>query len=191
MFWAIGIGQEDVVADRIAGAHASALPCPYEHEVVAAVLSRRWATAPDDLKQHAADCEMCRDVVTVVGVLSADQERARDEARVPAAGQIWWRAAVRARLEAAQTAVRPLTWLHGIAGACAVGLVCALIGMLWPSVREMTSWFTSQTLGVDPGIADVATLVTAAMQHSLPLAFVVAACIVLAPVALYFVLTED
>ncbi len=165
--------------------------CAHEQDVVAAVLGHRWETVPDDLKNHAAECEMCREVVAVASVLSADQERARYEARVPAAGQVWWRAAVRARLEAAHTAARPLTWLHGIAGACAVGLACALIGMAWPSVREWVSWFTLQTLGPDTRITDVAVLITAAMQRSLPLAFVVAACIVLAPVALYFVLTDD
>jgi hypothetical protein len=177
----IAIAQEDAVADS----------CTYEHDVVAAVLSRRWETASDDLKQHAAGCEICREVVAVASALSADQEHARYEARVPAAGQVWWRAAVRARLEAAHAAARPLTWLHGIAGACAVGLMCALIGTMWPSVREMTSWFTAQTFGADSGIGDVAALIAAALQRSLPLAFVVVACIVLAPVALYFVLTDD
>ena len=83
-----------------------------------------------------------------------------------------------------------MTWLHGIAGACALGLAWALVGMAWPSVRELASWLAAQTIG-DSGIANVASLVTAALQKSLPLAFVVAACIVLAPVALYFALSDD
>jgi hypothetical protein len=165
--------------------------CAREYEVVAAVLSRRWDTAHEDLKQHAADCEVCRDVVAVSSLLSAEHERARYEVRVPAAGQVWWRAAVRARLEAAHAAARPLTWLHGIAGACAIGLGVAVMGMAWPTVREIMSWLSSQTLGADSHVADVATLVTGAVQRSLPLAFFVAACIVLAPVALYFALTDD
>lgn len=165
--------------------------CAHEQDVVAAVLSRRWETASEELKRHAADCGMCREVVAIASMLSADQDRARYEVRVPAAGQVWWRAAVRARLEAAQTAARPLTWLQGIAGACAVGLVCAVIGMSWPSVREMASWLTSQTFGHESGIVDVAALMAGAIQQSLALAFVVAACIVLAPVALYFALSDD
>lgn len=165
--------------------------CSHEDEVVAAVLSRRWDAADERLKQHAADCEICRDVVAVAGLLSADQERSRYEVRVPAAGQVWWRSAVRARLEASQAAARPLTWFHGIAGACAVGLAYALIGMAWPSIRGMAAWLSTATLGVDSGIGDVAALMSVALQKSLPLAFVVAACIVLAPVALYFVLSED
>lgn len=165
--------------------------CIHEDEVVAAVLSHRWDAADEGLKRHAADCEICQDVVAVAGLLSADQERSRYEVRVPAAGQVWWRSAVRARLEAAQTATRPLTWVHGIAGACAVGLAWALVGMVWPSIRMIVGWLATQTLGADPGVGDVATLVTTALQKSLPLAFVVAACIVLAPVALYFALSDD
>lgn len=164
--------------------------CARERDVVSAVLSRRWSDADDELKQHAAGCDTCREVVAVAELLSADQERARHEARVPAAGQVWWRAAVRARLEAAQAAARPLTWLHGIAGACALGLAWALLGVAWPSVREMAGWLLSRVLG-DSQVVDVAALMTAALQKSLPLAFVVAACIVLAPVALYFALTDD
>jgi len=63
--------------------------------------------------------------------------------------------------------------------------------MAWPSLREMASWFTFTALGVDSGVANVAALVTATMQRSLPLAFVVAACLILAPVALYFALSDD
>jgi len=165
--------------------------CMYEHDVVAAVLSRRWDSANEELTQHAAACEICRDVVDVARLLSSDQERARYEARVPAAGQVWWRAAVRARLDAAHAVARPLTWLHGIAAACAVGVAVAVISMAWPSLREMASWFTFTALGVDSGVANVAALVTATMQRSLPLAFVVAACLILAPVALYFALSDD
>ena len=165
--------------------------CVHEHDVVVAVLSRRWDFVCDELKQHAIDCEICCEVVAVARLLSADQERARHEVRVPAAGQVWWRAAVRARLEAAHDAARPLTWLHGIAAASAAGLAVAVIGIAWPSLQEIVSWLTSRAIAADSGVADVAALVTTAMQRSLPLAFVVAACIVLAPVALYFVLTDD
>jgi hypothetical protein len=165
--------------------------CVYEHDVVAAVLSRRWESADEELTQHAAACAICRDVVDVARLLSSDQERARYEARVPAAGQVWWRAAVRARLDAAHAVARPLTWLHGIAAACAVGVAAAVFSMAWPSLREMALWVTFEALGTDSRVADLAALVTATLQRSLPLAFVVAACLVLAPVALYFAMTDD
>jgi hypothetical protein len=70
-------------------------------------------------------------------------------------------------------------------------VACAVIGMAWPTLREIASWFTLETFRADSRVADVAAFVTDAMQRSLPLAFVVAACIVLAPVALYFALSDD
>jgi hypothetical protein len=164
--------------------------CPREDDVVAAALGRHWG-AVDGLKEHATQCEICRDVMAVAGLLSADLDHMRRDVRVPVAGQVWWRAAVRARLDAAHTAARPLTWLHGIASACAVGLFFAVAGMMWPSVQRAAGWFATQTLGLDSGVSDVAVLVTAAFQRSLPLAFVAAACLVLAPVALYFALSDD
>ena len=165
--------------------------CAREHDVVVAVLSRRWHMADDDLKRHADDCESCRDVAAVASLLSAEQDRIRSEVRVPAAGQIWWRAAVRARLEAAHAAARPLTWLHGIAGACALGLAIAVAGMAWPTIRDIAAWLAAQALGADSGLGEVAVLMGAAVQKSLPLAFIVAAFIVLAPVALYFALSDN
>ena len=140
---------------------------------------------------HAAQCEICRDVVALASLLSVEQEQMRRDVHVPAAGQVWWRAAVRARLDAAHLAARPLTWLQGIAGACAVGLAWAVAGMAWPSIRYAAGWVSAQALGADSRVGDVAVLVTAAIQRSLPLAFVAAACLVLAPVALYFVLSDE
>ena len=165
--------------------------CAREPDVVAAVLSRRWHMADDDLKRHADVCESCRDVAAVASLLSTEQDRARSEVRVPAAGQVWWRAAVRARLEAAHAAARPLTWLHGIAGACALGLAVAVAGMAWPTLRDIAAWLAEQVPGFDSGLGDVAVLMSAAIHKSLPLAFIVAAFIVLAPVALYFALSDD
>ena len=165
--------------------------CAHEHDVVAAVLSHRWDAADEGLKQHAAGCDVCRDVVTVASLLSNEQERARYAVRVPAAGQIWWRSAIRARLEGAQAAARPMTWLHGIAAACALGLTIAVIGMAWPSIQGMVAWLAAQALPADMSVGNVGSLVTAVLQKSLPLAFVVAACLVLAPVALYLALSDD
>lgn len=165
--------------------------CAHEAEVVAAVVGRRWESCDEGLRMHAAGCEICRDVVAVSSLLASDEASVRHDVHVPAAGQVWWRSAVRARLEATHAAARPLTWLHGIAGACALGLAWAMIGVAWPSIREVASWVATWTLGADSGFGDVAALVTAAVQKSLPLAFVITACLVLAPVALYFALSDD
>ena len=81
--------------------------CAREQDVVDAVLSGAWPERVDaDLTAHASDCEhlpgggcrgelCCREDTITPGVTTCS---------VPAAGQVWWRAAVRARLEAAQAA---------------------------------------------------------------------------------------
>jgi hypothetical protein len=63
--------------------------------------------------------------------------------------------------------------------------------MAWPTIRDIGAWLAEQVPGVDSGVGDVALLMSAAIQKSLPLAFIVAAFIVLAPVALYFALSDD
>ena len=84
--------------------------CLRETELVTALVERRDDI--DALTSHAEACQGCREVVMVMRLMSEDRD-ARREVRVPAAGQVWWRAAVRARLEAVHAAARPLTWLHG------------------------------------------------------------------------------
>jgi hypothetical protein len=155
------------------------------------VLGRRWEAAHEDLKRHAAECGICRDVVAVARLLSADHEQARHDVRVPAAGQVWWRAAVRARLEAARTAARPLTWLEGVAGACAIGLGVAVVGFTWPSLLKLAGWLRSHAPAAGFGVFDVTAVTAAAVQSSLAVAFIIAACIVLAPVAIYFALSDE
>lgn len=59
-----------------------------------------------------------------------------EDARVPAAGAVWWRAAMRARSDAVEAAMRPLVWFHAIVAAAVLGGAAAAIGMLWPAIRE-------------------------------------------------------
>ena len=164
--------------------------CPREVEVVASILDRRSLRTDDDaLGVHLETCEHCREVAELTRLMSADHERR--EIRVPAAGQVWWRAAVRARLEAVHAAARPLTWSHGIAGACAIGLVMTLLGFAWPVVRETAWWIVERALDVAPVGEAAATLVTTSVHGSLALMVVAAACILFAPVALYLALSDE
>ena len=83
-----------------------------------------------------------------------------------------------------------MTWFHGLAGACALGLALALAGIAWPTIREAASWLATQTIG-DSAVIDMAALMAATLRKSLPVAFVAAAFVVLAPLALYFALSDD
>jgi hypothetical protein len=167
------------------------LECPREHEVVSVVLSNRWPEGCDEeLRIHASACEVCRDAVTVAIVLQEDAQEARRDVHVPAAGQVWWRSAIRARVEAVQAAERPMTWLHGLAGACAVGLAAALLSVAWPSIESAAAWLAAQSWSVAPSTAETGQLLVSTLQRNLPVALVLAACAILAPIAIYLASKE-
>lgn len=167
------------------------IECTQEERVVAAVLSGAWlAHCDEDLKAHAAQCEICSEVVAVASLLRQDHEHARREVQVPAAGQVWWRAAVRARLEAAQSAGRPVTWMHGITAACTIGLFAAVISIAWPSIVSLAAQGKALIVGLAPA-ADVASVMTGPLRQSLPMVLVGVACLIAAPIALYFALADN
>lgn len=167
--------------------------CEHEVAVTQAVLGRQWPDACDQaLRDHAGACEVCREVVAVAALLREDFDEARDEISrrdvpLPSAGQIWWRAAVHARAEAAQAAARPLVWGYGIAAACTIGLLAAAIGWLWPSVLPAFGRVGALTARFAP----TADMVLALLRAQLPIVIGVAAFLIAAPVALYFALREE
>lgn len=175
--------------------------CAREADVLAAVLRRQldlprsdeggWRDGGEDLRAHIEQCEICAEVVAVAVLLREDRDVAQHDVHVPAAGQVWWRAAVRARLDGAQAAARPLTWAHGIAGASAVGLCVGVLGIVWPTIDRAAAWVGSHASSVGPAALTMIELVSAAMQRSLPFAIAAAAGMVLAPLALYLALSDD
>lgn len=165
--------------------------CPREPHIVQAVLAGAWPGQCDpELTAHAASCEICSEVATIATALRADHDEARRDVHVPAAGQVWWRAAIRARLEATQAATQPMTWLHGLTGAVMVGLALAVIGITWPSIALGLDWTKGLVVGVMPE-AEVAAGVFEALRQSFIVALIAGAFLVLAPLALYFALSDD
>ena len=135
---------------------------------------------------------MCREVVAVAALLREDYDEAREEISrrdvpLPSAGQIWWRAAVHARADAARAAARPLVWGYGAAAACAIGLLAAGLGVAWPSVLPVFD----RGFALTARLAPAADMVMATMRAQLPIVIAVAACLIAAPIALYFALREE
>jgi hypothetical protein len=167
--------------------------CVHEAPIVETIVSGRWPLACDPaLVAHAAVCPLCRDLTTTAVALHDDAASARLEARVrvPSAAIVWWRATIRARTEAARVAERPITMVQGAAGACAVGLACGVVGAAWQSL----DWF--RRLGdvisdVGPHRLDITAASALILQHALPLVLGLGACLLIAPLALYLVLSED
>ena len=167
--------------------------CEHEVAVTQAVLSRQWPDACEQaLRDHAESCEVCREVVDVAALLREDYNEARKEiARrdvpLPSAGQIWWRAAVHARADAARAAARPLVWGYGIAAACAIGLIVAGLSVVWPSMVpafDRVGAFATR-------MAPAADMVMAIVRAQMPIVIGIAACLIAAPIALYYALRDE
>jgi hypothetical protein len=175
------------------------IDCAREREVADA-LRRGWfddpapageAEAAAELRAHADGCEVCGDVVLVARMLQAERDVARLEVQVPAAGQVWWRAAIRARLEATHAAARPMTWVHGVAAACGIGLAAGLLRLAWPAFEAAGMSAGESAARYVPVVEELGRVLAAAMQRSLPFALLAATCLVLAPIALYLALSDE
>jgi hypothetical protein len=165
--------------------------CAHEQDVLNAVLAGAWPHRCDDrLVSHAGACEVCREVAAVAVLLREDLESARIDVHVPAAGQVWWRAAVRARLESTQAATRPMTWMHAIVGAMTLGAFLAAITALWPKLPVVVNLVRSLSLEMLPS-RDVATAIAGGLAQSALIGVLAAALLVLAPLAVYFVLNKE
>ena len=147
--------------------------------------------AASELQQHVAGCASCRELHEVMTMLRPDQARL-DDVSLPSSGQVWWRSAVRARMEAARTAARPVAWAQGATAASLFGILCAATVLAWPFMQRV---FDAAAGRLSAGL-DTSALqdlpVMAAIQGSLPLAFGVVTVVVIAPlVVLYFALAGD
>jgi hypothetical protein len=165
--------------------------CPREHAVVTAVLTGAWPHRCDaSLLAHVDECDVCSEVAAIVPLLQDDGERARYETPVPAAGQVWWRAAVRARLESTETAARPMSWMHSIAGAVIVGLVLTVLTTAWPMVAPAITrgWMIALSFLPTP---EATAMVANSVGSVVTMSLVAAAVLVLTPLAVYLVLSDD
>ncbi len=172
--------------------------CPREQDVINAIVTGRWPHLCDEeLTAHAAECHVCKELVDVASVFRLEREGLHDEINVPSAGQVWWRAAIRARLEASQQVARPMSWLFGISVACAAGLSVTVVQLLWSPVQDALRsnasglWTPTFWLGELVRLLPDLTNLTPLTTTGVFLLLGVTACLLLAPLALYFVLSDE
>ena len=177
--------------------------CPREQDVIDAIVAGRWPDSrleehsDDTLQAHATQCQVCRELVEVTSLMRVERDGLHDEMNLPAAGQVWWRAAIRARLEASEQAARPLSWVFGISVACVVGLAVAVAELLWSPFQQAVRSAAPSRWTLPLGLGEVTRLLPSLTD--LPLftttgVFVLlgaAACLLLAPLALYFALSDE
>jgi hypothetical protein len=167
--------------------------CDREQDVLEAVTSGRWPPVDpenNDLRGHVDRCQVCRDLAIVAAVLQDERDEAWRDAHVPTSGQVWWRASARTRAEGAATAARPITVVQGLAGACAAGLCAALVTLAWPSIQRPLAG-TVDMLREAQRLGAAAVSAAAMQQTLLSIVVVLGTGLVLTPLVLYFVLSDD
>jgi predicted anti-sigma-YlaC factor YlaD len=128
-----------------------------------AIEARHWPEHCDDeLRAHAAACPACADLVDVATALTEEHEETMHAAQLPPSGAVWWRAQLRARQDAARVARCAISFMQAAAVLVAV---VAVLFILSPSLP--------------------------AIHWTLPLILALASPLLLAPVAVYFAVTED
>ncbi len=142
--------------------------CEREAEVLQAVSSGRVG---DELREHIASCPGCRDLLEVASAVVDDRSALIREARIPSSGLIWWRANMRSRQQAARTVVRTASFVQIVLLITAAAIAFALVGTKLPSL-------------------DYRSVLASGMSVTIPL-FALAAWLILAPVAVYFAVTEE
>jgi hypothetical protein len=158
--------------------------CARESEIVDQIAAGQWPdAAPADLRAHAASCPICADLALAASALH-DDAAATIEApmALPSAGQVWWRAELRARHEAARLAQRPVLAVQVVA---AVVVLAALVTGVRSLVPDAWAWL-SRTASVarTDGFATLEPL-------TLALVLAVGLWLVLGPIAVYMVVRAD
>ncbi len=167
--------------------------CHREQDVLDALTSGRWPDRADaDMRRHVASCAICADVIDGAGALLDARDSDLADPRIPSSAVMWWRAQMRARQEAAREAARPITIAQvvGSVGALAATVV-ALVAF--------SPWFGELFAGVlQGGTAGVGSVAAAVQSPSVLLAhgwmlpaLMIGIWLVLAPVAIYFAVTDD
>lgn len=162
--------------------------CVREQDVLDAVAAGR---CDEDLRNHIAACSICQDVRSVSAAISEERDAAWEEPPVPPSSVVWWRAQIRAREEATRTAAKPIAVVQAVAVICLVAAVLTLVPIALPVLRtaassagDIAGWLTPRAAAVSAAFA----FVTGTALPILPFAV---ASVLLAPILLYYALTEE
>jgi hypothetical protein len=158
--------------------------CSREQDVLDAVATGRWPDRVDvEIRDHVRGCPVCGDAAELAPLFFADRDAAWQEAEVPSASSVWWRAQMRARREAAERAARPMVLVERAA------LVYAAVGLFGLGVLFgpwLRAWGRA-TVDILQALAPTQDALTAVATNIgvLPIA-AASALLLLAPLALYW-----
>jgi hypothetical protein len=121
--------------------------CESEQAVVEAVRSGR--TDPR-LQAHIAECPVCAEVSRVAHMLRREDELAEAGVQLPKAAQVWWRAQLRSRREAAERAVRPIAIVERFGCGAAVLAFAAAVAWQWRQFQLWLGWLGTRWANASP-----------------------------------------
>jgi hypothetical protein len=136
--------------------------CLREADVLDEIGAGRWPErAPAALREHVSACPVCADLALVASGLHAEGDAARADIAsipLPSAGQVWWRAELRARQEKAQLAQRPIAAVQIVA---TVVLLLVIGSAVWGFAPGAWAWLsgTGSTSTAATGPAGMRVLV--------------------------------
>jgi hypothetical protein len=156
------------------------IDCPREPEIVDAIAGGEWPhAAPVELREHAATCPLCADLALAASALHEESASTPATMALPSAGQVWWRAELRARHEAARLAQRPVIAVQVVAAVVVLAATLTGLRSLAPGVW---AWFVGTASAARTASLDTWTL---------GLVLSIGVWVVLAPVAIYMVFRAD
>ena len=169
----------------------SRIECPREEELLEALQASRWPdTCDKTLRDHVTSCATCVDLVSVAAPLLVEHRMLVQDAEVPSSAVVWWRAQMRSRREAAEKATQPISFVFGIAVACAAGLLATALGLFVPTFRKAPGWMADTIAGWS-GVSLPATAEALTSPIMLGAIAAVLLCLLVAPAVLYFTFRED
>lgn len=139
------------------------------------------------------DCSSCAEIAAIAQAFTDDRNVLVRQAQVPSSAIVWWRAQMRSRREAAEAAAQPITWVQGIALACAAGILIALVGFFAPTFMKALEWAMGTSLPAPSFSLPSIGLPEEPLTNPIVIALVAAlglSAIVL-PVVLYFTFREE
>ena len=164
--------------------------CAREDELLEALQTSRWPEICEtELREHVASCASCADLLAVAAPLLDEHRAAVQAATVPSSAIVWWRAQMRSRREAAETAAQPISVVLGIAVACAVGLLATAVGIFVPTFRKALPWMAERFSAV-PTIASAVPADPLASPVGVAAVAAILICLLVAPVVLYVTLRD-
>ena len=119
--------------------------CPHAADVLKAARVDEWN---ESLRDHAAECSHCRDLVQVATFMKLDAAEEK-QARLPDPELVWLKAQVLARQAQKDRALKPLVLAEAVGQAVAALAVGAFLTWQWPLVTAVAADLGRQYWGLE------------------------------------------